>query len=126
MCLCLSKAEYIKATAKINPDFIGSWMPEHGDAVVHTFEGEEGLTTIVCIDFDDSYSLVECAGILAHEAVHIWQSWCKYYGERHPGDEQEAYAIQNISQTLFSEFVDRSNFKITKGDTHDGDKLDRR
>jgi hypothetical protein len=48
---------------------------------------------------------VEIAGILVHEAVHIWQEYCDFYGEDKPGREQEAYAIQFIAHELMTEFA---------------------
>jgi len=61
--------------------------------------------------------LSEIMGICAHEAVHVWQSVKEYIGETKPGDEQEAYFIQYISQELFTETLQRLkiNTSITKG-----------
>ena len=63
---------------------------------------------MVCVDALDGRNGVEVAGMLVHEAVHIWQEWCDHYGETNPGREQEAYAIQAISQELMAEFARRT------------------
>lgn len=43
---------------------------------------------------------------LAHEAVHVWQEHCEILGEKSPGREQEAYAIQWIFGTLAAAYCE--------------------
>lgn len=63
----------------------------------------------MCVRGWENRDPVEVAGLLIHEAVHIWQEWCEYYGEVAPGREQEAYAVQAIAQELMAEFARRVN-----------------
>ena len=46
-------------------------------------------------------------GILAHEAVHVWQHMMLDIGEHTPGDEQAAYGIQHIVETLVESMQER-------------------
>ena len=55
--------------------------------------------------------LSEVMGICAHEATHVWQSVKEYIGERRPGEEQEAYFIQHVSQNLFTTTLEKLRIK---------------
>lgn len=41
------------------------------------------------------------AGVLAHEAMHVWQWTCRRAGETLPGDETEAYMMQSMVEWLY-------------------------
>lgn len=62
---------------------------------------------IVALDTSRSRNPIEIAGLLVHEAVHVWQEYCDSIGEAFPGKEQEAYAIQAIAQELMDEYSRR-------------------
>lgn len=103
LALCLNEAQFKDACRKIRcapPPFVGT---EWSDATVHFFNASE--TAIVCLKGWEGRNPVEVAGLLVHEAVHIWQEYAARIGERYPGAEQEAYAIQGISQELMAEFA---------------------
>lgn len=110
MCLCLTADEYNEACKvlglKLAPN---KWVT--GDACVHIFEVDGQTTTIVCIRVTESVTAVQIAALLVHEAVHIWQQYCADIGEKEPASEQEAYAIQSISQTLMEEYARRLEMK---------------
>lgn len=88
---------------------IPRWLAsERSKATSHFFSHEDhGLVAIVCLDGWQDLHPIEVAGLLVHEAVHVWQEHCDSIGERSPGSEQEAYAIQAISQELMAEFARR-------------------
>jgi len=108
LALCLSKAEFKAATAHLKAGQDLEWISNlQSQATAHTFNGEHGLTVVVCLRDWLGRDPVEIAGLLVHEAVHAWQSYADCIGERNPGIEQEAYAIQSIAQELMSEFSRR-------------------
>lgn len=51
-------------------------------------------------------SRVEVAGLLCHEAVHVWQTVRAVMAEREPSIEFEAYSMQAIFQSLYQAWID--------------------
>jgi len=72
---------------------------EWSHAATHFFERDGKTLIIVCVNVDGR-SGIEVAGLLVHEAVHIWQEYRRNVGETSPSSEFEAYSIQTISQQL--------------------------
>jgi hypothetical protein len=106
--LCLTEEEQHHATRKLlkkNLDF-----PAYG-AICHTFgrDSSNELCAIVSVSLNSQQNgnAIEIAGLLIHEAVHVWQRYAEDIGEKNPGSEQEAYAIQGISQELMAEYARR-------------------
>lgn len=117
--LCTSEKLFKKALRDFRlpkskwPEFVLNW---HSNATAHYLEHREAkkAAVIVCIrDFEDRDD-VEVIGLLAHEAVHIWQQIKRTYGEHTPGDECEAYAIQTLVMNLVAEFS-RQTGRMKKG-----------
>lgn len=109
LALCLSEAEFAAACDHLKvtdrPKFLST---AQADATAHHFSTpDNGLAVIVCLGSTDGRAPVEVAGLLVHEAVHAWQAYADHIGERSPGAEQEAYAIQSIAQELMAEFARR-------------------
>ncbi len=109
LALCLSESEFVAAMAHCNVKSPPPWLNStHSHATVHFLEHtEHGLTAIVAMNEWANRDPVEVAGLLVHEAVHIWQEYADHIGERTPGREQEAYAVQAIAQELMAEFARR-------------------
>jgi hypothetical protein len=107
LCLCLSDEEYRRAMAECNTQPIAEWVSTpQADATLHTFdEPGAGPVAIVCVGNAAGKSGIQIAALLVHEAVHIWQKYCAYIGESNPGHEQEAYAVQILSQTLMCQYA---------------------
>ena len=108
LALCLGEDEFRAAIKHLKLSETPKWARSGANATLHTFDNPNGnLLCVVCMNGYESGSPIEVAGLLVHEAVHVWQQWCRDIDERNPGDEQEAYAVQHIAQTLMSEFARR-------------------
>jgi hypothetical protein len=85
------------------------WVHGEGCAAVHCFEhATDGLCCIVAIHVT-TQTPIEIAAILVHEAVHVVQHYFTSISERYPAIEQQAYAIQYMSQTLMTEYLRQIN-----------------
>lgn len=109
LALCLSESEFTSATKHLRIADPGPWIKnEHSHATTHFFRlPGKPLAVVVSLAEWQGREPVEVAGLLIHEAVHIWQRYAEDMGEFRPGDEQEAYAVQSIAQELLSEFARR-------------------
>lgn len=111
--LCLTEKDFhdtlykMKLDPRVWPPFVSDW---HTNATVHVFEDKIENQVIATVNLSgyETRSGVEIAGILVHEAVHLWQETKKYYGEHEPSAEVEAYAIQTISQRLMESFAEQT------------------
>ena len=107
--LCLSEEEYKSALKACRVLPCNTWIAtEWSNATVHHLTNPKNeLVSVVCLRVDESRSAIQIAGLLVHESVHIWQEYAARIGETNPGCEQEAYAIQIISQNLMTEYARR-------------------
>lgn len=105
--LCLSEAEFYAALKDINvpkTDWMGS---ASAHATTHLYESGGDLAIIVAMQEPPDAGPVEVAALIVHESVHVWQMYTRHIGEDRPGDEQEAYAIQNIAGALMHQYASR-------------------
>ena len=103
--LCTTEQMFLDETSKLGWRNVATWAPENG-ARTHYGTNEDGdPTCIVCVRNFEKHEPIPNAGVLVHEAVHVFQRWCDEHGETHPSSEFQAYAIQWISQELMTEFV---------------------
>ena len=109
MCLCLSEDEYLAAFDHMGVKPRDEWIKTpQAHATTHFLRNKRNDRAVVgCLSGYEDRTPIEVVGLIIHEVVHIWQEWCAYYGETHPASEQEAYAIQQLSQTLMEEFERR-------------------
>jgi hypothetical protein len=104
--LCTEEAQFERELKSLGIKERPVWVPEGKDARVHHFTSPKGAALcIVCVKGWQKATPIEIAGLLVHEAVHIWQGVCEQMGEWEPSKEFEAYSIQSISQQLWEEFV---------------------
>ena len=76
--------------------------PEVGAARITTFDSRGGdvVCLLTMVPNWREYSKVAIAGLVAHEAVHVWQEVRKAMREENPSPEFEAYSVQAIFQEL--------------------------
>ncbi len=103
--LALNEQDYLRNTKRMGVKDPPQFSRPDG-AVMHSFLTARTLDAacIVCMEPHLDMPIVQVYGLLVHEAVHVWQLWCSQVGERSPGDETEAYAIQQISQRLMDDY----------------------
>lgn len=102
--LCTSEEAYDAALRHIKAHQRPVFVSDGADATTHFFEHKGKTCALVCVR-ESERSSIEIAGLLVHEAVHIWQTYCEDVGERNPGDETEAYAIQTFAQRLMAAYA---------------------
>lgn len=106
--LCLSEEELDTAVRAVMNDKL--YFPSSG-ARMHAFKNSKTqqlcCTVSVSEEAQRDCTAIELAGVLVHEAVHVWQEYAAHIGEHKPGDEQEAYAVQTIAQELLAEYARR-------------------
>jgi len=99
--LCLSEKKFAKEMKRMGIENPPSFLKtRQANATAHFFikDGEESV--IVALGKHKGRDPIEIAGLLVHEAVHIWQAIKDNIGEHSPSMEFEAYSIQGISQQL--------------------------
>jgi hypothetical protein len=104
--LCTTEKRFKRELAKLDlpreqwPDF----MPREASACVHFLEYHGKPCMIVCISGWQGRDPVQVAGMLVHEAAHVWQETRRQMNEKFPSDEFEAYSLQHIAQCLMTAF----------------------
>jgi len=104
--LCLSDEERNKSMELLEE--FKSRVNEIADASSCVCIDNDGVSAVIHLRNYKDRDHLDICGLLIHEAVHVWQGWCEFYGETNPGDEQEAYAIQSIASELINDFSRRA------------------
>jgi hypothetical protein len=106
--LCLTEAAFgvVMRDCKIPRNDWGPWIQEGANATMHSLTDSVGeMVCAVCLQTNDKVVATQIAGLLVHEAVHVWQKWRESIGEKEPSKEFEAYGIQQISQRLMHAYA---------------------
>lgn len=92
--------------------------PTAGSAACCTFfmppHTDEKVCIVAILNWEEK-SGIEIAGLLVHEAMHIWQREMRDIGEGTPSDEFGAYAVQSIATALMEQFWKQVVWPIEKG-----------
>lgn len=106
LCLALSEKAFLAAMKHCRIASPPEWVSHPAHARAYMLENGDGeQVAVVGMRGWEGRDPIEVAGLLVHEAVHVWQAYVARIGERNPGDEQEAYAIQGIAQELMADFA---------------------
>jgi hypothetical protein len=104
--VCVNESEYKAVMKKLDVSNYAPWLGVKARATVHKLDAPDNdFCCIVCIRTREHHTPIDTAGVLVHEAMHIWQWYCDVHGEDSPASEQEAYAMQRIVQTLMELYV---------------------
>ena len=105
--LCLSEKKFAKEMKRMGiknpPSFLKT---PQSNATAHFFIKDGDESVIVALGKHKKREPIEVAGLLVHEAVHIWQAVKDSIGEHSPSMEFEAYSIQSISQQLMCAYTE--------------------
>ena len=105
-CLCLNEKEFHRQLKRLGIiEKLNFVKNEQSNATVHYMTNQDcRLCCIVCIKGYENKSIEQIYSLLVHEAVHIWQEFKDWFGEKEPSREFEAYSIQAISEELMYSF----------------------
>jgi hypothetical protein len=78
-------------------------------ARTHIWENDEWVNIVVRYDRQREGNILQKHAVLAHEAMHIVQEIFRHVGEEAPGDEVQAYFLQEVCYNLFTEFQEQTS-----------------
>ena len=108
--VCTTEADYHRTLRylKVPISEWDKWLISESLATTHYFNTPKGnRVTIVCIPVTPDVDGIDVATLLVHEAVHVVQEYFRFIGEDNPGNEIEAYAVQNVSASLMRAYRDK-------------------
>ena len=110
MVLCTDEKAFSAACGhmKIVPEDVpGKWINDDCDGTTHSFWKDDAAPAcVVCVRKDEKASLCEIAGLLTHEAVHVYATM-KTINKGMPWEDEElaAVCISHIFQQLMQDYL---------------------
>ena len=105
-CLVVSEEEYKKTMGYLRIEDPNFWLlNDHSDGCAHFVQCADGSHAVVVAMKKDA-NPVKVLGLIAHEAVHIWQKVRELIGESQPSAEFEAYTVQRIVMNLHDKYLE--------------------
>lgn len=97
----------------MEPHYADSVIKQWDDSVArtHIWENDEWVNIVVRYDHQREGNTLQKHAVLAHEAMHIVQEIFRHVGEEAPGDEVQAYFLQEVCYNLFVEFQEQTSGK---------------
>lgn len=110
--LVTSQKEFEQALKHLNiPPEGETYVNPDSHATTHSYSNVNGTVAFIVgldIEFAATYSPIDVAALLVHEAVHVWQNTESGAGKLGCfGTEGEAYFIQNISAELMRAYKEK-------------------
>lgn len=109
--LCLSEQAFHEELGVLKvprESWPADWVTRGKDATCNWLqhpERDKEMCMLICLRDAHKHTPIETAGLLVHEAVHVWQEIRTHMGEKEPSSEFEAYAIQRISLNLMDAYA---------------------
>lgn len=75
----------------VDPDTV-----DGANGMTLTFRSDDGHVVCLIVVEADASSLTDKIALLSHECVHVAQTWASCMGEKSPGEEWIAYAVQSV------------------------------
>lgn len=107
-CLCTKQKEFQAVMRHLKvPKPYPEWITKGAGATTHFMVHPEGhIVAAVCMAKRNGCDKAQHLALLAHEAVHIWQTYAEdVLRESKPSHELEAYAVQSITQALITRWL---------------------
>lgn len=95
-----SKKNFRKEMKRINVKPIPEFITAGANATTHILSEGNAICIIVCLKKRKGIDKSQIAGLIAHEATHVWDAINDAMRGKCPGGEHHAYGLQWIVQSM--------------------------